>query len=147
MKVLLVDDNPANRRAGQRQLMAAGHEVVTTCEYVEALRLAQTEDFDVALLDLFMPAEALTLGPDARAQHVGVETPVGFPLVLAMAAKVKYLAVATDTNHHNHPMSAAVDWFGHRAITIDSAKVRIMHAPLKDGVKDWAEVLKRLLAD
>ncbi len=147
MKILLVDDSLANRRAGKRQLEADGHEVVTTCEYVEALRLVKTETFDVALLDLLMPAESLMLGPDARAEHVGRETAIGFPLVLTMAMNVKFIAVATATNHHNHPMSAAVDWFYGRTVIVDGARVRIMHSPMVEGAKDWAEVLQRLLAD
>ena len=147
MKILLVDDSVRQRRAGKKQLEALGHEVTVVSEYGEARKLASESVFDAALLDLLMPAEATMLGPDARAEHVGREVAIGFPLALSLAGLVTKIAVATDTNHHNHPMSAAVDWFlGDRRLVVDGATVLIMHAPMsEDGNKNWAKVLERLL--
>ena len=144
MRILLVDDTLAHRRAGKRQLEALGHEVVALCDYTEAERMVETERFDAALIDLLMPAEPLTLGPDAVAKYVGVEIDVGFALMLALTmAGIPLVAVATDTNHHAHPASAMVDWF-YKPMTINGARVLIMHAPMcEDQTKDWGEILRR----
>ena len=149
MKILLVDDSVHHRRAGKRQLEASGHTVVAVSEYSEARTLAKEGTFDVALLDLLMPAEATTLGPDARTEHVGREIAIGFPLLLSLAGLVGKIAVATDTNHHHHPMSAAVDWFlGDPKLVVNGATVLIMHAPMnEDGTKNWGKVLERLLVN
>jgi CheY-like chemotaxis protein len=148
MRVLLVDDSAKHRRAGKRQLEALGHEVVATCEYREARKLVQESCFDVALLDLLMPAESTTLAPDARAEHVGREIAIGFPLALAFGGSVPRIAVATDTNHHAHPMSAAVDWFQGMSLSVGGSKILIMHAPLAaEGRKDYGAILRALLSD
>lgn len=149
MKILLVDDNVRHRRAGKNQLEALGHEVVTVSEYGDARKLAKEGGFDVALLDLLMPAEATMLGSDARTEYVGREIAIGFPLLLSLAGLIGKIAVATDINHHNHPMSAAVDWFlGDRKLVVNGATVLIMHAPMsEDGTKNWGKVLERLLVN
>lgn len=145
MKIMLLDDSLRHRRAGKSQLMALGHEVVALCNYTEARRLAETEHFDVALIDLLMPAEAETLGPDAIAQFLNQEIGVGFPMAMQLAKTIPLIAVATDTNHHNHPMSAIVDWF-HEPLTVNGGKVLIMHSPMSvDGSKDWSVVLGKLV--
>ena len=147
MRILLVDDSPKHRRAGKRELEKLGHEVVTLSDYGEAHELAKTEVFDVALLDLLMPAEPTTLGTEGL-KHLGREIGVGFPLLLALAhSGVGAIAVATDTNHHNHPLSAIVDWFGHRCpLAVNGKRVLVIHAPLRaDGTKDWVAVLDALM--
>ncbi len=60
-----------------------------------------------------MPAEPTTLGHEACKEFVGREIAIGFPLILELSRLgIKKIAVATDMNHHKHPMSAVVDWFG-----------------------------------
>jgi|SRR3989344_2316737 len=150
MRILLVDDNPRHRRSGKRELEKLGHDVVAVSDYGEARKLAKKgETFDAALLDLLMPAEPTTLGPEGM-KHLGREIGVGFPLLLILAhSGVEKIAVATDTNHHNHPMSAIVDWFGSdRPLTVNGKKVLVMHAPLRhDGTKDWVRVLDLLISE
>jgi CheY-like chemotaxis protein len=145
MKILLVDDNARHRRAGEQQLKALGHEVVALSGYSDVPERVRTESFDAALLDLLMPAEPMMLGDKARAKHVGEEMGIGFALLLTLAGHVKLIAVATDTNHHDHPMSALVDWFYHKDLVVNGSRALIMHAPMLDGgIKDWATVLERL---
>jgi len=68
-------------------------------------------NFDAVLSDLLLPASKYMLG-DRGMQHVGKEMPLGTILAfLALAAGVKRVAVVTDTNHHDHPASAAFDAF------------------------------------
>lgn len=146
MRILLLDDNLRHRRAGVQQLEALGHEVIALCDYGEARERAKAEKFDVALIDLLMPAEPTTLGDEARKEFVGREIAIGFPMALELSRLgIGKIAVATDTNHHNHPMSAVVDWFHSSALEVNGAKVFIMHAPMcDDDTKDWGKVLRDL---
>lgn len=65
--------------------------------------------FDAVLLDLLMPASKMTMGPEGM-KFVGQEMPTGFALALkAVLAGAKFVAVVTDTNHHDHPASAMLD--------------------------------------
>lgn len=146
MKILLVEDSVRHRRAGQKVLAELGHEVVALHSYHEARKVMERDKFYVALLDLLMPAETDTLGPEAIATHAGVPLGVGFPLIIeAVRQGVPLVAVATDTNHHNHPMSAIVDWFKGQPIHIGNSKVIICHSPIINETKDWVAVLKQLL--
>ena len=149
MKILLADDSARHRRAGARDLTALGHEVVAVSTYGEARQRVQRESFDVALLDLLMPAEPTTLSTKAVQEHVGRLIGVGFLLLLELSAYgIPKLAVATDAGHHDHPMSAIVDWFIGARLDVNGARALIMYAPMcVDGVKNWVEVLNRLIAD
>ena len=145
MRILLVDDNVRHRRAGVQQLQAAGHEVVALNSYGEAHRRVRQEQFDVALVDLLMPAEEMTLGEE-RLKHLGSQVGVGYALALYLPyVSVGAVVVATDTNHHNHPLSAIADWFSGKPLTVNGKPVRITHAKLnEDGTKDWTHALQLL---
>ncbi len=149
MNILLLDDTLKHRKAGKAQLEALGHTVLALCDYGEARKVAKEQQFDVALIDLLMPAEPTTLGPEAIKEWVGREIAVGFPMVLELSRLgIKRIAVVTDTNHHHHPMSAIVDWFHGVALEVNGAKVLINYAPLLEGgVKDWARILSLLMTD
>src|SRR5262249_49042185 len=54
-RVLVVDDNAANRDVLARRLTREGHQVVTAANGASALELVATEEFDLVLLDLIMP--------------------------------------------------------------------------------------------
>ena len=146
MNIILVDDSLKNRKAGEDQL-AHLHNLTTLSDYTDAVHIVRSTAFDVALLDLLMPAEAETLGAEGLA-FLGEEIPVGFPLAIEMAlCGVPQIIVATSTNHHNHPASAIVDWFGYRRTArINDSVVRFIHAPLtEDQGKDWHSILERCL--
>lgn len=147
MHILLIDDSLKHRRSGVRDLEALGHTVVAHCDYGEARAQAKREPFDVALIDLLMPAEPTTLGTEAIQEYVGREIAVGFPLVLELSLLgIPRIVVATDTNHHNHPMSAVVDWFGGRLQSVNGAMVKIIHCELSaDGSKDWIRALATIM--
>jgi two-component system KDP operon response regulator KdpE len=55
LRVLLVDDEPAMRRALRTPLNELGFQTVEVSRGEEALRLVRTEPFDVVLLDIQMP--------------------------------------------------------------------------------------------
>jgi len=76
-RILVVDDNAANRDVLERRLTREGHAVVTAADGAQGLELAAEGDFDLVLLDLIMPEvsgfEVLTrLKGDARTAHVPV---------------------------------------------------------------------------
>jgi adenylate cyclase len=54
-RILVVDDNAANRDVLARRLMREGHQVVTAANGASALELVAGQNFDLVLLDLIMP--------------------------------------------------------------------------------------------
>jgi class 3 adenylate cyclase/CheY-like chemotaxis protein len=54
-RVLVVDDNAANRDILERRLTREGHQVVTATSGHAALELLAAQEFDLILLDLIMP--------------------------------------------------------------------------------------------
>ena len=54
-RILVVDDNAANRDILARRLTREGHRVATAASGPEALELAAADGFDLVLLDLIMP--------------------------------------------------------------------------------------------
>ncbi len=99
--------------------------------------------FDVVLSDLLMPASKMTMGEEGL-KFVGQEMPVGFALALmASQVRVRYAAVVTDTNHHDHPSSAWLDAFAARTphahdlsgappkMTVNGMRLGFYHAPLR----------------
>jgi CheY-like chemotaxis protein len=54
-RVLVADDDAANRRALEQLLLAHGHQVVTAADGVEALEHLSRERFDAVVVDLQMP--------------------------------------------------------------------------------------------
>jgi hypothetical protein len=123
---------------------------------------------DVALLDLFLPMSKITISPSTYEDEL---VPYGFVLSLRAAlVGVKYIAVATDVNHHEDALSAAFDELGigngvddgfnaywpredegeifKPNCVINDAKALFVHAPKRDGVvKDWERVLEVLLRE
>ncbi|GAA3568387.1 hypothetical protein GCM10022395_17950 [Snuella lapsa] len=55
IKILIVDDEPINRRVLENHLTVAGYDVVEACSGKEALDLLEQEDFNLILLDIMMP--------------------------------------------------------------------------------------------
>ena len=93
----------------------------------DSCRRAEAESklpyWDAVLCDLLMPAgERAQGGPGL--EHVGKEMAVGWSLALR-AAKMgaKYVAVASDTDHHHHPASAMLDHMSTHRFVIDGARV------------------------
>lgn len=76
-RVLLVDDNPVNRRVGQSMLDRLGHEVVLAEDGLEALAHLQAQSFDLVLMDCRMPRmDGLEATRRWRTQERGGRTPI-----------------------------------------------------------------------
>lgn len=121
MKVLVIDDTSVHLDAALQTL--DGHNVTICSNHEEARKLLATHQWDAVLCDLLMPAGGYMQGPDGQ-KFVGQEMAVGWALALTAAQNgVKYVAVVTDMNHHNHPGSAMLDPFSKHVFTIDGARV------------------------
>ncbi|MDO8482411.1 MAG: response regulator [bacterium] len=119
LRILVVDDSEVNRKAAQDQL-GKDNTLIVVGTYEEAQKLLgggyvegewkeSEETFDMALVDLLLPASDQQ---QSSREHVGKEMPIGIFLALLAAKQgVKHIAVFTDSNHHSHPASACFDIF------------------------------------
>ena len=86
-------------------------------------------NFDVVLLDLMMPASRSAQGGPGM-DFVGKEMPVGtFLILLALNAGVKNIGMVTDTNHHHHPASAALDPINSKVIKVGETRIFATNYP------------------
>jgi CheY-like chemotaxis protein len=111
--------------------------------------------WDAVLCDLLMPAGQNQQGYEGE-KFIGQEMPIGWSLALmASRAGAKYVAVVTDTSHHDHPASAMLDSIGDHIFDIDGAKVLMtntVHMVDVEGAdgyiekgKNWGEILNYLV--
>ena len=108
MKILVIDDRAIHCNAAKAMLK--DHELAVVSTYGEAQNTLLSSSYDVVLTDLLLPATTDVHGEGTG--MVGQEMPLGTTLAfLALSRGVKYVAVVTDTNHHDHPASAAFDVF------------------------------------
>jgi len=137
LRILVIDDileNIASAMAG-----LGCHRLTTATGYREAMDILSREKFDVVLTDLHLPMSSETMGDKFR---LGELVPYGILLMIEAARQgAKKVAVVTDLSHHDDPFSAAFDHYSRYPVTIEGARVTMMHAPMKDGAKDWATAL------
>jgi len=147
MKILVIDDNPIH--IASAQVFAVDHELTTAADYDEAIKLLE-DKWDVVLCDLLMPAGFDKQGPIGK-KFSGQEMPVGFGLALMFALRgAKYVAVATDSNHHDHPASAMFDYLGaynsNPCFNVNGAHLGFYFTPCLDGEgKNWKNVLNKVM--
>ncbi|MCF7815804.1 MAG: hypothetical protein K9M10_02705 [Candidatus Pacebacteria bacterium] len=168
LNILVIEDNVAHQQAAQEQL--SEHNLTIVGSFPEALRILGSYsfvrigkegytyegNFDVVLTDMEMPVCRL----DNLDRSVVKDISAPYGLVLALRAAqvgVKYVAMITDTNHHQGAMSNALDmvtgayWsHGGGMFQIGQSKVLFAHAETKANtenvrVKQWHEALKLLL--
>src|SRR3989338_4714789 len=79
-------------------------------------------------------------------QEMGLGTTIAF---LALSKGVKLVAVVTDTSHHNHPASAALDCFTWKgAFSIGDAKVLLDNGNVttRMDIETFEELSEKFLA-
>jgi CheY-like chemotaxis protein len=152
MKIMLIDDTIRHRKAGKSQLLALGHEVRSYGTYSEARHVVeQGEVFDVALIDLNMPAEMDPWGAGFPKEYLGQTVAVGYPLALSLSTLgIPRVALSSDGGHHANPYNAMLDWLKGKPLDVNGRKIIYLEAPMiKDEndefVKDWGAVLKIVL--
>src|SRR3989344_1511755 len=68
--------------------------------------------YDVVLTDLLLPASKTMMSPEARSTFCTTKTEMPYGLVIATLALqlgVPYVAINSYGNHHDHPMSYALE--------------------------------------
>lgn len=111
------------------------------------------ERFDVVLTDLLMPGEKYGManvgyGEGDGRDHIGVPQAYGFVVALFALETGARVAIASDGNHHTHPIIFACDALSRthcsgRLVTFIGYGNRCPMAASDTGesVKDWAKVL------
>jgi CheY-like chemotaxis protein len=154
MRILVVDDNTGHLQTARDQF--PDDEITELDSYEQAIKALELVEgkpyFDLALFDLLMPAERYALG-NRSMKFFGHEMPVGLVLVLLAAlAGVPQVICITDASHHDHPMSAILDFIrpaywkegGQHYFRINDSKCFIGHAPMNGDGKDWREAYLEL---
>ena len=120
---------------------------------------ANVPRFDVVLTDMNLPTSEGLTGIQPHLVEEGGLVPYGFPLALkAASVGVKYVAMVTDTGHHDSALSAALDMIArpdydhgngeNTLFSVNESKVVFVHAPMtENGAKDWGRVFDDLVAD
>lgn len=144
-RILVIDDTAKHQASAKSGL--AGHRLTVVTGYEQAMSILSKEKFDVVLTDLHLPMSSTTLSNEAF--KFGELVPYGILLMIEAARQgAKFVAVVTDLNHHSDPFSAAFDHYSRHPVTIDGAKVVMMHALMtRDGAKDWNAALERLMKE
>lgn len=141
--ILVIDDTPTN--IASAMLGLASHYLTTVTGYQDAMDVLGREKFDVVLTDLHLPMSSRTMGDKFK---LGELVPYGILLMVEAARQgTKHVAVVTDLSHHDDPFSAAFDHYSRFPVKIEGATVVMMHAPMKDGAKDWETALDRLMKE
>ncbi|QQS15762.1 MAG: hypothetical protein IPK84_00120 [Candidatus Moraniibacteriota bacterium] len=91
--------------------------------------------FEVVLTDMMMPMSRKTLAPGVF--NSGEQVPYGFIIALkATLCGAKFVAMVTETNHHQGAMSAAIDHIGDAYyhgfkpnFVVNGARVMFVHTP------------------
>jgi CheY-like chemotaxis protein len=137
MKVLVIDDTQVHLDAALQTL--AEHDVTICLSHEEATKLIHGRGndpyWDAVLCDLLMPAGPMAQGGEGL-KFVGQEMPVGWALAIGAAVNgAKFVAVATDMNHHHHPASAMLDNLGGEIFTMNGAKAMLTNHVKFVGIK------------
>lgn len=145
LRILVIDDSPIHRAAAEQQL--AHHQTMVVGSYDEAEELLMERydpaiiggmvrpEYDVVLTDLLLPAGTKRQGPTGQ-RFVGQEMPIGVFLALrACQHGVPLVGVLTDSNHHDHPASACIDWL--KPMCVGSG--RLIFSNSDDAVASYKE--------
>jgi len=155
LDILVIEDTEKHQDSAREQFK--DHKLVLARNYEEGRSALESGyHYNVLLTDLMMPKGGRqTMGPEGM-KYIFDLLPFGFPLAfLAAKIKVPYIGIVTDVNHHDHPISAAIDpisiagWHESasesRLYTINDSKLGIFQASfIEDGRKDWNKVLEVL---
>ena len=139
LRILVIDDDPRNIASARQGL--SGELLRTVTGYEEAMEILGHEKFDVVLTDLHLPMSSKTMGSKFV---LGQLVPYGLLLMLEASRNgAGLVAVVTDLSHHDDPFSAAFDHFSQFSVKIETASVIMMHAPMKNGAKDWVAAFEQ----
>lgn len=154
LDILVIEDTDKHQESAREQFK--DHKLVLARNYEEGRSALESGyHYNVLLTDLMMPkGGSETMGSEGM-KYIFDLLPFGFPLAF-LAAKIwtPYIGIVTDVNHHDHPISAAIDpisgayWRdgSQHLYRLNESSLGIFHAPFTDdGRKDWNKVLEVLL--
>jgi len=153
VNILVIEDTEKHLQSAKEQFI--DYTVTLSENYEDGKKFLETDSYDVLLTDLLMPKGNMeTMGQEGM-KYIFDLLPFGFPLALLAAKKgIKYIGIVTDVNHHDHPMSAAIDpisgAYWSRSDNANLYKLNdsifgVFHAPFTaDNKKDWNKVLEVL---
>ncbi len=157
LDILVVEDTEKHQESAKEQFK--DHTLTIAKSYEEGKKHLDTASihsrYHVLLTDLMMlKGSRETMSPEGM-KYIFDLLPFGFPLAFhAARIRIPYIGIVTDVNHHDHPISAAIDpisgayWkeAGQYFYKINDSKLGIFHAPFTyDRRKDWGKVLGVLL--
>ena len=154
LDILVIEDTEKHVDSAREQFKE--HKLVLARSYEEGRSALESGyHYNVLLTDLMMPKGGREImGPEGM-KYIFDLLPFGFPLAfLAAKIQIPYIGIVTDVNHHDHPISAAIDpisgayWreSSEYLYQINDSKLGIFHAPFTDdNRKDWNKVLEVLL--
>ena len=187
LNVLVIEDTERHQEAAKKQLEARGHKVTVASSLIEAEFFLEGVDFkrwlpsryptpksrygvsecrevfplgeafDAVLTDMNLPSTKGITVVSSKVLEEGL-VPFGFIFALKAAARgARYVAMITDTGHHDGAISAALDAISpayyeygveeDQVFNVNGARVVFVHAPMIDGDKNWGRVLDDLVAD
>ncbi len=152
LNILLVEDTEKHQDSAKEQFK--DHALTIAKSYEEGKKYLETASiqrrYHVLLTALMMPK--------GGSETMGSEEMKNIFDLLFHAAKrrIPYLGIVTDINHHDHPISAAIDPISEAywrepdsessLYRINESKLGIFHAHFtENGRKDWNKVLEVLL--
>ncbi len=110
LRILVADDNATNRRVAELILSAAGAEVVSVEDGIEAVAAFEAQDFDVILMDLQMPRmdglTAIRMIRKREAAAGAARTPIVVLSANVMAEHKDAAAAAGADDHLGKPFRA-----------------------------------------
>lgn len=138
LRILIADDEPLNAMALRSQLEALGHNVIgPAANGEEAVRLARTETFDLAILDVQMPR----ISGLQAAERIFEAQPV--PIIL--------LTGYSDPDHVNRALRVPVFQYLVKPVSMDDLGPAISVARSRflawEHLKEEAADLERRLAE
>lgn len=159
LSTLIIEDTELHQQSAINQLFQRKEPYVIAKNYEQGKQFLTgiEKPFNIVLTDLMMPKGGRDTMSPTGMEYIFDQLPYGFPLALLAAKQnVPYIAIVTDINHHDHPMSACIDnlssayWSDHTAQSslykINNSVLGIFHAPfLQNGAKDWMKVIDTLL--
>lgn len=129
MKILVIDDSEKNQKSAEETLI--GHELTIAKSFGEAMKALSDSTFDAVLTDMMMPMDRHKAIGDDRLFKPEEQVAYGFVIALkAVSCGAKFVAMATDLNHHNDALSASLDEIPYEPFSINGAKVRFYHSPM-----------------
>ena len=176
MNILIVEDNPRHQKAAVDQLKN-DHNVYVVEDWPSARKAIEDFKPEVVFSDLKLPSTNETLSDGAIKKYPqGTLVELGFSIILYASQYpfVKYMAILTDGDHHDDPITASIDYVGRElhvyfkdpnsylrisknkpkpTLEINGKRVIVSFAPMlgeygtESYVKDWGKVLGFLMND